>query len=608
MSSLHADAGASAVAEALDTLVVHGPLSVAFQPIVDLQSGDLVGYEILGRAGPVSGPLADVARSPAALLDTAHRHGRLVRLDRRWREIAIEAIARHAEPRHVFFLNVDPRTADDPSAGSGFTMALIDRHGLSPDRFVLELTEAPSRDPAAIERVLEHYAAQGFRVALDDLGAGQQTLAALLRLRPHIVKLDRELVRGVDRDAARANLLGALAEFARREGVRLVAEGIETEGELRAACEAGVALGQGFLLGRPAPGPLPIAEEAQAILDAAVRHGPRAAGGHAPTRDPSAVLLRLVEDLRSEGPLEAKLDHVTRAAAALLGVERVSLRVLDAARTRLLVAARAGAALHSAEGAEFVVGEGLAGWVVEHAAPLRVEHAERDPRFAPKPGLTAPLGSFLGAPLLGVEGCIGVLATSSPHPRAFSPEHERWLRVVADLAAPHLDVARLHRLARTDPLTMALNRRALDDLLPSDGGSAGALSVLVCDIDDFKHLNDRLGHAAGDDLLCAVVRALGTIVRRGDRTVRLGGDEFLLALPGAGLSHALLVAERVREAVTSADIHPATSITISVGVAERRAGEGRDAFLARADEALYRAKRLGKNRVVAAGHAGAEVA
>jgi diguanylate cyclase (GGDEF)-like protein len=593
------EAAPSDILAELDALIGGGPLTVAFQPIIDLSTGEIAAYEVLGRAGPIAGKLGSAARSPATLLDEAHRHGRLLALDRRWREIAIAAIAAQGDDRPLFFLNVDPRIAEDPSAAPGFTLALVRAHGLAPERFVLELTEAPSRDPEAIERVLERYAEQGFRVALDDLGAGQQTLANLLRLRPHIVKLDRALLRGAEGDPTRAHLLGALAEFARRTGIELVAEGIETEDQLRAVCEAGIPLAQGFLLGRPAPEPTSLSTSARAALHATAR---RTAAPEEPrlSPNPSADLLRMIERLRGGGPLEAKLEHVARCAAGLLGVDRVSVRLLDHGRTRLLVAARVGCSAHLAD-AEFAVGEGLAGWVVAHAAPLRVDHADHDPRFSERPDRVAPLGSFLGVPLCGVDACIGVLATSSPAPRAFGPEHERWLRLVADVAAPHLEVARLQRLARTDPLTAALNRRALDGLLPGEeDASTAPLSVAAFDIDDFKHVNDRLGHAAGDAVLQAITQTFAEVVRRNDRTVRLGGEEFLLVLPGASLAEAWAVAERVRDVVASREMAHGATLTVSAGVAERRPGEGRASLLARADAALYQAKALGKNRVVSA--------
>jgi diguanylate cyclase (GGDEF)-like protein len=588
------------VAAALDALVAEGPLAVAFQPIVDLQRGEPIGYEVLGRCGPLPAPLSAAAQGPAALLALAERHGRLLALDRRWREIAVAHIAEHNEHRRLFFLNVDPRVVDDPAFVPGYTLELVERHGLSPERFVLELTEVVSQDPLAIERVLEHYARQGFRVALDDLGAGQQSLVTLLRLQPNIVKLDRELVRDVHVDASRAHLLGALAEFARRAGILLVAEGIETRGELAAVVDAGVPCGQGFLLGRPAPRPMPLSLEACETLRAEVRRSAPRAGVSYGTRDPSLPLLGLVEDLRAASSLEAMLQAVTDGAAALLGVSRVSLRLLDESRTRLLVVARTGQPLHGRGGADFVVGEGLAGWVAQHGAPLRIDHVDSDPRFAAKPGMVGAMRSFLGVPLLDDRGPIGVLATSSPSPEAFTFVDERWLRVVAAAAAPYLEVARIKRLAITDPLTSALNRRGLDTLFPrGEGRDDEPWSAGLVDIDGFKAINDRFGHPAGDDVLRGVVRAMSEVLRGSDHIVRLGGEEFLVVLPGVGLAVARAIVERLRETVAAARLLPGATITVSVGVAERRRGESCEALLRRADGALYQAKAVGRNCVIA---------
>jgi diguanylate cyclase (GGDEF)-like protein len=583
---------------ALDQLLARGPLSVAFQPIVDLARGRPLGYEVLGRCGPVEGPLADAAKSPAVLLEVAEKHGRLLALDRRWRELAIRTIAERGDADWLFFLNVDPRVVEDPAYTPGYTLSLVRRHGLAPARFVLELTEAPSRDPKEVERVLAHYSRQGFKVALDDLGAGQQSLVTLLRVAPDIVKLDRDLVRSVDTDSARTHLLRALSEFARRTGILLVAEGIETPGELQAVCDAGVPLGQGFLLGRPAPAPEPLSTSVRALLGSTHRRAGHESGRTRTDRDPSFALASLVDGLRAAPALDAMLPLVTDCAAALLGAERVSLRLLDEARARLLVAARTGPSLHGGGGADFAVGEGFAGWVAEHGVALRVGRADDDPRFVTKPGMRSAIGSFLGVPLLDAGGVIGVLATTSPEPDAFSLADERWMRVVAGTAAPYLDVARLSRLAITDPLTSALNRRALEGLLPhAEAERVAPLCAVAVDLDRFKSINDRFGHGTGDLALRAVVRLMTSVLRQSDRIVRLGGEEFLLVLPGVDRAGAQAIAERVRAAIAAADILPDARLTVSAGVAEQAPGEDRDSLLARADRALYQAKSKGRDRV-----------
>jgi len=152
-------------------------------------------------------------------------------------------------------------------------------------------------------------------------------------------------------------------------------------------------------------------------------------------------------------------------------------------------------------------------------------------------------------------------------------------------------------LAATDPLTGCLNRRAfLDRLDSAAAGTGGPWVVCLVDLDGFKGVNDRSGHAAGDDVLRAVTTALGGVVRETDTVARLGGDEFAVlaeATPEDGAS----LAARVRDAVAGAGAD--RGVTASVGVTEVRPGDQADEVLSRADQAMYRAKGAGGNRVTA---------
>jgi diguanylate cyclase (GGDEF)-like protein len=189
----------------------------------------------------------------------------------------------------------------------------------------------------------------------------------------------------------------------------------------------------------------------------------------------------------------------------------------------------------------------------------------------------------------------------------FTPEHEALMILIAAMSAPHVEIARLSRLTQVDPLTGSLNRRGLDEHFPEvevvQGDVVDPLSVVMVDIDLFKQINDEHGHAVGDVVLKHVANVLSRVLRGGDAVVRVGGEEFLLVLPGVDLARATVVAERARSAV---EAHPTpiddTRIEsrVSMGVAQRGHAETRDAVIARADEALYRAKLAGRNRVVAA--------
>jgi EAL domain-containing protein (putative c-di-GMP-specific phosphodiesterase class I) len=244
----------------IDRLTEGNGLSVVFQPIVNLLTGELLGHEVLGRfAIDTREAIHYGAKDPPTLLNLAYTHGRLLALDRGFRRLGIEAAARQPTgARGLFFLNVDPRVIENPTFATGYTRGLIDHLGLSPARFVLELTEAVAAlDTAQIARFVDHYANQGFRIALDDVGAGYASLTALIRLRPHFLKLDKELVSGLADDPLRVSLVRSLADFGRRSSLLVIAEGIETERDLVALIRAGVPFGQGYLLGRPAREPLP---------------------------------------------------------------------------------------------------------------------------------------------------------------------------------------------------------------------------------------------------------------------------------------------------------------------------------------------------------------
>lgn len=158
--------------------------------------------------------------------------------------------------------------------------------------------------------------------------------------------------------------------------------------------------------------------------------------------------------------------------------------------------------------------------------------------------------------------------------------------------------------AYTDFLTGLRNRRYLELILERElfrlQRYGRPLSLILLDLDGFKAVNDTHGHEGGDRVLQALAQCLEAHIRRSDRAVRLGGEEFALLLPETPLPQALRLAERLRRAVEAMAVPPVARITASFGVAEARPTDTPLTLLRRADEAMYRAKRKGKNRVEAA--------
>jgi len=160
---------------------------------------------------------------------------------------------------------------------------------------------------------------------------------------------------------------------------------------------------------------------------------------------------------------------------------------------------------------------------------------------------------------------------------------------------------KLREWAHHDALTGLFNRRYGERLLGAQQGRAqagdGPCSVILCDIDHFKQINDNHGHHCGDEILRQVTARLAAGMRGTDRIVRWGGDELLVLLPHTALAEATTLAERVRAKVAGMTFPPVGAVTLSLGVAEWCAGESRRNVLKRADEALYQAKERGRNRV-----------
>jgi two-component system, cell cycle response regulator len=167
-----------------------------------------------------------------------------------------------------------------------------------------------------------------------------------------------------------------------------------------------------------------------------------------------------------------------------------------------------------------------------------------------------------------------------------------------------LELKRLEELSMRDGLTGLLNRRAFEELLDIEEGRRDAplQSLIMIDIDNFKSINDRFGHPAGDQVITRVAEVIRGALRDADLATRYGGEEFAVLLPGTRERDALAVAERIRSRIVSLDFdfHDGGKVTVSLGVANRWLKEqcGLKELLVRADESLYRAKRSGRNTTV----------
>lgn len=231
----------------LESIIKNKNISTVYQPIVSLLDGTIIGYEALSR-GPKNSPM----QAPDKLFKAAQVHNKTWELEQLCRIKAIERAANLEKNKHLF-INVDPYIFKDEKFKKGFTKEFLAEHNMSPDCIIFEITEKTCiEDYKSFKQALNNYVDQGYKIAIDDTGSGYSGLKMLNETKPHYIKIDMDLIRNVNEDFFKQSLLECFVKLSEATNMKLIAEGIETEEELKTLINLGVYAGQGFFIGRPA--------------------------------------------------------------------------------------------------------------------------------------------------------------------------------------------------------------------------------------------------------------------------------------------------------------------------------------------------------------------
>jgi diguanylate cyclase (GGDEF)-like protein len=502
-----------------------------------------------------------------------------------------------------------------------FVSRTLTRTSIHPSQLALEITETLLIEQAASSRsILESLKQLGVGVVLDDFGTGYSSLSYLKSFPLDQLKVDRSFIAELSDDTRSAKIVSATVEMARALGMTVVAEGVETPAQLEILQRLGCDYAQGYHFAAPAPAPA----IARRIEEAARRQRPASGEprrGAMPVPDPDASM---------HGPEETdrrRREAVGRVAGALFCIGGVlaipSGLIVDRAPSPLVVAGlsllglcsgaiclllpwrrlswhwiHATALLATAEVA-------LSVWALGHAAVFSwyyvliaaaVGYAFSDRRTlaayiliialalaAPLVYIGDPTGD--GVPRTLLE--IGVIAATVAL--------VAWLREQLES-----NQAELRELAARDPLTGVGNYRLLHERLEYElrrhQRSHKQLAVLLIDLDRFKQVNERLGHAAGDDVLRRVARAMCGAVRQQDTVARQGGDEFAVLAPETDAEGALTLAARICDRVSEVRIDGETmGATIGFSIYPGDGGST-NVLLARADARMLADKSRARPR------------
>jgi EAL domain-containing protein (putative c-di-GMP-specific phosphodiesterase class I)/DNA-binding response OmpR family regulator len=236
-----------------ERVISESQITCVYQPIVNLSDYTVIGYELLAR-----GPLQSELHRPDALFEVARAENRVPELDRLCRMMAARSSATLPQ-EYLRFINTEPIDLLSRSGGDIAVQEFIDATPLKlRGQTVMEITEnAVIDDFPHMRHVVDRLRDQGFRIAIDDAGAGYAGLQTMVEIEPDFIKLDMSLTRQLERSVVKQKLIGTLRDFCEQAGIALVAEGIETPDQLDALLALGITFGQGFLFAHPgSPYPL----------------------------------------------------------------------------------------------------------------------------------------------------------------------------------------------------------------------------------------------------------------------------------------------------------------------------------------------------------------
>ncbi|WP_162932168.1 GGDEF domain-containing protein [Solimonas sp. K1W22B-7] len=475
-------------------LIEQRAVTPVFQPIIDFGAQRVLGFEATSR-GALNSPL----QSPLTMFETAAHARMLPDLDRACISMACSRFAELQLPG-LLFLNCSPVSFVAAGLQQASAEAALGIHDLPASRIVIEITEQqPLDDFAPLRATAAAFRRWGFRIAVDDLGAGYAGLRFWSELKPDYVKIDRHFIEGIDGDTTKRDFVRSILDISRRLGCRVVAEGIETAEELETVRRLGIGIGQGFLLGLPRR--IPVSTVPQLLLQQR-----RSVGLRLSSKANVGELMQAAPTIPPSATAESVLDrfHADRSLLALPVVDNGHpVGVVTRHELLDLFSARYRRELHGRKPIRGFVPPSV---IVEENTSLdetsRLLTDDSEQELA-QVFIVTRQGRYLG---LG--------------------QTRRLLRRMADVQLVHA--------RHSNPLTLLPGAVPLNEHIESLLGEADEFCLAYFDLNHFKPYNDAFGYTRGDEVITLLARLLRehSDAER-DFVGHIGGDDFVLVLRSA---------------------------------------------------------------------------
>ena len=468
-----------------------------FQPIVDLYTGEIHGYEMLSRA-------EKPFENPAVMFEKAKQWKLSWELEFACRNAALKAIS--SLPSEYmdkkFFLNVSPDIFSDPRFVSGTTLDSIKTLDLNPEKLVIEITESTSVDDyEQFEKIIQYCVGHGFNVALDDFGAGHSGLLTLLAMAPHYIKIDCNIIFGIQNSPYKQKVVKSITDMSINLDSSIIAEGIETYDELCTVFRLGVRYVQGFFLGRPAPSPQEIPMDVLNKIDNFLDI--RKQSKYTFDISISGMVIRPLS-YPSHSLTCGQLDNLFRSKRTINHIvllnEGIPVTIITRSYFYSVFGGRFGFAIYEKKYVDDIAKTEIL-FIHEYSDLRTVSHMamSRCPDDLYDPVIVVDendkfLGTVTMKQIINKATDLEIKIATCTNPLSQLPGNMIigfWLE----------DIIKKHRF-----------------------------SIIYCDLDNFKEYNDIYGFSKGDDVLKITSRILSDFFQylQGSRLGHIGGDDFII--------------------------------------------------------------------------------
>lgn len=466
-------------------------LTPYFQPIVSIVQKKVIGYEALIR-----GPSNSSLHSPLNLFEVAERYKLSARLDFLCRKIIIQQYAKFNLDAKLF-INVSPNVLSQPQFKAGETLRYLKKYGLNPRNIVIEVTEHKATDDYELMREAAlHYREMGFEIAMDDLGAGYSCLRLWSELLPEYVKIDQHFIQELQNDSVKFNFVRSIQGIATSLHCHVIAEGIETQEELRAIQKLGISHVQGYYLARPAAKPLAESDFSSCLASDAAEQ--KSFWSNSISVE---MISQLVAPISAQTPINEVMD-LFRRRRELKILPLVDDEVASGIVFRDVFLSRLFSSHYGIE----LYGKKPIKTFIEHT-PLSIDY-------------NTP-----------IEQVSLQLTSEMRHEQAFIITREnKYMGIVTVLALlEKITQQQIENARHANPLTLLPGSVPMNEQINQLLSHKTPFSFGYFDLDNFKPFNDIYGYSAGDEIIKAVAKTLRQCVPpEAGRVGHIGGDDFIV--------------------------------------------------------------------------------